>query len=98
MAKYLLVFTIVFFGFFLFVQAQEDDPFADIVYPVLELGNCTDKEDCLTYCDNPDNMEPCLDFAEAHNLIPEEEIAIARKMLSAGEKDGPGSCRGQEEG
>ena len=92
---YFLSFAIAVLAFSaVLVGAQDDDPFADIVYPVSELGNCTDKEDCLAYCDNPDNMEPCLDFAEANNLIPEEDIEMGRKMLTAGETSGPGGCQG----
>jgi len=88
-----LFFSILIFaGAVVFATSKED-----ITFPVAELGNCQSEEACEAYCDLPENMEPCLDFAESHNLIPEEEIAIARKMLSAGEKDGPGSCRGQEE-
>src|SRR3989344_4654349 len=97
MAKYLLILTIVFSGFLVAVQAQEDDPFARIAYPVAELGNCTDKDDCLNYCDDPDNMEACLNFAEQNNLIPEEDIEMGRKMLAAGETSGPGGCRGARE-
>ena len=69
----------------------------DITFPVAELGDCTSESECRAYCDLPENMEPCLSFAEEHNLIPDEEIEIARKMLAAGETDGPGGCRGQEE-
>lgn len=66
-------------------------------FPVAELGNCANEKECEAYCQKPENMGPCLDFAEENDLLPEEEIAIARKMLSAGETSGPGGCRGQAE-
>lgn len=64
---------------------------ADIVYPVKELGNCKNEAECRTYCDKPQNLEPCLAFAEKHNLIPKEELKMAKKFLAAGSK-GPGDC------
>ena len=87
----ILVFAL-FAGVFVFATSEED-----ITYPVAELANCKNESECRAYCDNPENMAPCLDFAEKHNLIPDEELAIARKMLAAGETAGPGGCQGQVE-
>lgn len=78
-------------------MAQEDDPFASIVYPVAELGSCKDRTSCEDYCADPDNMEPCLNYAEAHDLMSQEDIDMGRKMLAAGETSGPGGCRGAAE-
>lgn len=93
MLRIFLILTFVSLGFL--VLAQQDDPFSKIVYPVAELGNCQDKNTCQAYCDKPENMSPCLDFAEAHDLVPEKEIKMARKMLAAGQTSGPGGCQGQ---
>lgn len=68
-----------------------------VIFPVAELGNCASKEECKIYCDKPENMSACLDFAEEHNLIPESEIKMARKMLEMGDIGGPGNCRGKAE-
>ncbi len=78
------------------VLAQNEE-LAGVTFPVAELENCGSKDECAAYCDLSENMSACLDFAEAHNLIPKEEIKIARKMLELGEKAGPGGCRGQAE-
>ncbi|MBI4085251.1 MAG: hypothetical protein HY432_01960 [Candidatus Liptonbacteria bacterium] len=67
--------------------AQEDR----ISFPVAELGNCGDKQECKTYCDEPANAGACLDFAEKNNLMSREEAAMARKMISGSIK-GPGGC------
>lgn len=63
----------------------------NVQYPVAELGNCTDKDSCGLYCDKPENVEPCVNFAEKNNLMPQEEIEMARNFIAAGSK-GPGGC------
>ena len=74
------------------VRAQSsDDALAAIQFPVAELGNCGSKEECKTYCDEPDNIEACISFAEENNLMPAKEIEHAKKFLAAGAK-GPGGC------
>src|SRR3989338_11682344 len=67
--------------------AQEDA----IAFPVAELGNCASKEACHRYCEDPANHDACISFAESHNLMSKEEIAIARKI---GKEKGPGGCAG----
>lgn len=64
---------------------------ADITFPVAELGGCTNKEACKTYCDEPENTAVCINFAEKNGLMSSEEAAIARKMTS-GRLKGPGGC------
>lgn len=91
---FLLVGIFVFLCFGSFAFAQE---LTGITFPVAELGNCQDKDDCAAYCDKEENMAACLDFAEAHNLLPALEIKMARDMLRLGVTAGPGGCRGQME-
>ncbi|OGG76686.1 hypothetical protein A3B35_00385 [Candidatus Kaiserbacteria bacterium RIFCSPLOWO2_01_FULL_54_24] len=67
--------------------AQENS----VTFPIPELGGCTSKEACKTYCEESANHEPCIAFAEAHNLMSAEEVAIARKI---GNAKGPGGCVG----
>ena len=95
MRKYyfLLIFSFVLFSGVL-VSADSKE---DIVFPVAELGNCKNETECGVYCDKPENMEPCLAFAEEHNLIPEEDIEIGRKVLAVGQTAGPGGCKGTAE-
>lgn len=75
--------------------AQENSALANIKYPVKELGNCQNESECRAYCDNPDNIEACIDFGEKHNLMSKEEINKARKFVVAGSK-GPGGCNSKE--
>lgn len=80
------------YGSTAFTAAQED-----IIYPISELSNCTSREECEAYCDQKENMQTCLNFAEEHNLLAREEIRQAREMLELGETAGPGGCKGQAE-
>lgn len=78
------------------LAVTQDDPFAQIQYPVKELGNCQDKTDCAAYCDQEQNMKACLDFAQKYALLPQEEIEIGQKMIEAGQAAGPGGCKGMD--
>ena len=78
-------------GFSIFVNAQ----IKNVVFPVSQLGNCTDKNECKTYCDNPENAEACTDFALEHNLISEKESRRAKKFVRL--ETGPGGCNGMEQ-
>lgn len=61
-------------------------------------GNCTGKENCLSYCENPAHIDECLAFAEKAGFISPEELAEARKVapfLKRGET--PGGCKSKAE-
>lgn len=59
---------------------------------------CRGKAECESYCSEPANFESCIAFAEAAGLIPPEELADAKKMLSAIQKGvKPPACRGKAE-
>lgn len=75
----------------------QTDPFANLAYPIAELGDCADRGACKAFCANSENRAPCLDFAQAKNLLPKRDIEIGRKMLDLGEAEGPGGCLGMEE-
>lgn len=77
------------------VKENSDAATAEIQFPVAELGNCKDQANCKKYCDNPKNIQPCVDFAEKHGLMPAEEIARARKFIAAGGR-GPGGCTSKD--
>ncbi len=53
-------------------------------------GACQGKEECEAYCQNPDNMEECMEFGEKMGMISSEE----KDMMMQG---GPGGCMGKEE-
>ena len=100
-ARYFISFTIVNFTiissviFISNVLAQAGAG-ANIQYPVAELGNCSDESACRMYCDNPENANICLDFAERNNLMSKQEIKIAKNFVATGSK-GPGNCNGKKE-
>lgn len=80
-------------------EAIEDrSGISGIAFPVAELGNCQNKQECKSYCDNPDNIEACVAFAESRGLMNKEEAGRAKKfsasLRSAG--GGPGGCRTPE--
>ena len=77
------------------VSAQENDPLLDIEYPISELGNCENERNCMAYCDQIDHLEQCLNFAEEHELLTDEELEEAHKFLDAG-AEGPGGCTSRE--
>ena len=59
---------------------------------------CRGKEDCDQYCQNPDNMEVCMNFAIEAGFMGEKEKVESQKMLMAIKKGvKPPSCRGKDE-
>lgn len=68
----------------------------DIVFPIAELQNCQDEQECKAYCDDPSHLNECLAFAEQHNLFSEREIEKARKFQEIGAV-GPGGCTSEFE-
>lgn len=97
MKKVLIVLIISFICLVFFTFAARAKDLSDVKYPVAELGNCKNQEACEAYCDEAENMEKCVNFAEANELMEEKDIKMARKMLEAGEKGGPGGCKGKIE-
>ena len=89
----LVFITFIVIGFLagFLVLAQKEN----ITYPVPELGNCQDKAGCQTFCDKGENIAPCINFAEKHNLLSEEEITQAKKFVDV--YPGPGGCQTKEE-
>lgn len=67
-----------------------------VSYPVVELGNCADKEACKIYCDKSENVDACLSFAQKNNLMSSEEINTAKNFKKTG-MIGPGGCKGKDE-
>lgn len=92
-----ITLTIFLFLVGFLVLADTNDPFAELTYPIPELDNCESRDTCETYCENPNNAESCLNYAEAHGLMSVQEIEEARRMLALGIISGPGGCRGQAE-
>lgn len=59
-------------------------------------GDCQGKEECEQYCDDPANIEECINFAVEAGFMPLKEAEQARKMLEAGITGGPGGCTEME--
>ncbi|MEK7634429.1 MAG: hypothetical protein AAB396_00885 [Patescibacteria group bacterium] len=62
-------------------------------------GGCKNKKECEIYCDNSDNIEECIAFAEKSGVISSDELIEAKKAVKA-IKSGirsPGDCRGRKE-
>lgn len=79
-----------------FAQAHDtgtphDEPAApaSVSYPIAELGGCTSKTECKTYCDDASHHDACYAFAEASGLMSKTQVAAARTILK---KAGPGGC------
>lgn len=71
--------------------------FANVTYPIAELGRCKDQEACRVYCESKENMSACIDFASAKGMISKDEVALARKAaekIRAGQT--PGGCHDRE--
>lgn len=95
-AKLLLSSTILGFGITLSTLLMAGAiSQTDIKFPIAELGNCASEVECRTYCNKSENLKACLNFAEKHNLMSKEELAMARKFLAMGQQ-GPGGCTSKE--
>lgn len=67
-------------------------------YPIAELGDCTDKDNCRLYCEQEANMLACVDFGAGKGMISQEEAKLAKKVIPkiiAGQT--PGACKSQAE-
>lgn len=60
-------------------------------------GNCRGENACEVYCEDPSNVEECVNFALAAGFIPPEEAEQVRKILPL-MKEGkmPGNCKSKE--
>ncbi len=77
----------------LVASAQE----TNIIFPVEELGNCADEQSCRAYCDEPENISACVQFAKQNGLMDEEEAAEAEQFAAAmASGNTPGGCTNEE--
>ncbi|MDD5043187.1 MAG: hypothetical protein PHD51_00765 [Patescibacteria group bacterium] len=76
-------------------QAQNQTAVESVQYPVKELGNCKDREDCKVFCNETKNTDVCLAFGEDHGLMKAEEVSAAKKFQAVG-MTGPGECQGTD--
>ena len=74
------------------------DKFVEILEAGGGPGGCKTESECRAYCEDPANIEACLQFAETHNLLPSDELGEAKKVakaLRSGAKL-PGNCRNKQ--
>lgn len=85
----LLVTLSAFLLFFLanFAMAQESpEEIAakyGITFPIGQLGNCANYQDCMTYCEDPVNFEKCIAFAKEKGFYREEPITTQKDAILA---------------
>lgn len=84
------------------VLAESDEDLAKkhgITFPIAELGNCANINQCKAYCDNPSNHDACMSFAKKKGFHKEvgdqsggnpELLASARSELGC---DSETSCQ-----
>lgn len=80
------------------IMSPEELQEAEMVLKALEKGvtlpgECINKEQCEVYCENPDNVQECVEFAEAAGFMSKQEAEMVRKTGGKG----PGGCRGKNE-
>ncbi|MBI1985029.1 MAG: hypothetical protein HYS60_02930 [Candidatus Wildermuthbacteria bacterium] len=64
-----------------------------IRYPIAELGNCTDQQECKAYCGVSSNYSKCAAFAQKNNLtveVPDDKKAVFVAMQKG---ESPGGCK-----
>lgn len=105
MKKYILSFSIIISAVIFSVaiistaaaqSSTSSNAFSNLTYPITELGNCKDRNDCKIYCDDSANTTACINYAEKKNLLSQEDLQIAKNFIASGAK-GPGSCTGKKE-
>ena len=89
----ILVSYLALLGFFVFGLVTQAVSENDVVFPIPELNDCVDKDECNAYCDELANKDVCLAFAKKHNLISEEELEKAERLPGTG----PGGCTSETE-
>ncbi|MCK9578755.1 hypothetical protein M0R01_04695 [bacterium] len=94
------IVVIIFFCFnlFPFYIAHAQPNLENITYPVAELGQCNNREECEKYCNEGKNMIVCINYAEKNNLLSKEDIKtskIVAEKITKGET--PGQCKTREE-
>lgn len=77
-------------------NSASSDAFSNLTYPITELGNCKDRNDCKIYCDDDANTAACINYAEKKNLLSQEDMRVAKNFIASG-SEGPGNCTGKKE-
>lgn len=61
-------------------------------------GNCTDETSCKAFCQKPENVRVCVEFARRAEFIPSDQADRVLKMAELQEQGKtPGQCKTKEE-
>jgi len=75
------------------VETAVKSPAQSIAFPVAELGNCANKDECHAYCEKTENMEACASFAQKKGLSGAIESSRVKAFATKiKEGKGPGGC------
>src|SRR3989344_4842680 len=87
--KKAVLFSLIVSALFIsYVSAQS---VFDIKFPVAELGNCANKEECKAYCEKEENFSACRAFASKYGLKG-GDAENEDKFNVIKEDGGPGNC------
>ena len=91
----LLSLGIVMSGSSAFAQPRGINAAASkVVFPIAELGNCTDQKNCEVYCEQVGNMQRCIDFAKKNALLERGDIEKSERVIRRiAEGKTPGQCK-----
>ena len=60
-------------------------------------GGCKGKAECDAFCQSPEHMDECMNFAVKNGMMSAEEVERAEQGMQMMQKGGPGGCKGPEE-
>lgn len=59
-------------------------------------GGCKGREQCDAYCQNPEHMDECMNFAVKAGMMSPEEVEKNKQGMRMIQKGGPGGCKNPE--
>ena len=98
----IIVFVLLISAIAVFAQETPEDVAKkyDIVFPITELGNCTNLSSCREFCEDPVNQNICIEFAKKKGFYREDKVKTDIRNNDFWEKtrlelgcDSESSCR-----
>jgi len=92
------LFAVLFFSYSVLGQEIDKERAISIVQTQGGPGGCTDEISCSAFCENPDNFEICVQWAQDNGLMRSREAEKAKRLArQARDFSGPGGCSNPEE-
>lgn len=98
-----LLFSLFFISGYVFAQTTTKTPDEiakekGITFPIAELGNCKNFNECRNFCDDPVNKDSCILFAKKKGFYKEPQIDSQKNEILKSAKselgcDSPSSCQ-----